>query len=49
MSSEDAILARLTAPGGPFEVVVEDVLGEQMPVIKNRPRSLRRASHTTRI
>jgi acyl-CoA synthetase (AMP-forming)/AMP-acid ligase II len=41
MSSEDAILARLTAPGGPFEVVVEDVLGERMPVIKNRPRSLR--------
>ena len=31
----------LTGPGAPFEVVEEDVLGERMPVFKNRKRSLR--------
>ncbi len=41
MSSLEEIEARLTAPGGPFEVVVEDVQGERMPVFKNRVRSLR--------
>jgi acyl-CoA synthetase (AMP-forming)/AMP-acid ligase II len=37
----DEIDARLTAPGGPFEMVEEDVLGERMAVFKNRKRSLR--------
>jgi len=31
----------LTGPGGPFELVVEDVNGSSMPVFKNRFRSLR--------
>src|SRR6516164_1503432 len=31
----------LTAPGAPFEVVEDDVLGEPMPVFGNRPRSVR--------
>jgi steroid-24-oyl-CoA synthetase len=39
--SDAEILARLTGPGGPFEIVHEDVLGERMPVIKGRARSLR--------
>jgi acyl-CoA synthetase (AMP-forming)/AMP-acid ligase II len=39
--SDVEIFARLTGPGGPFEIVHEDVLGERMPVIKGRPRSLR--------
>jgi long-chain acyl-CoA synthetase len=33
--------ARLTAPGAPFEIVEEAVLGERMPVFRNRRRSLR--------
>ena len=33
--------AELTGPGGFFEVVEEDVLGERMSVVKNRTRSLR--------
>ena len=33
--------AKLTGPGGPFEIVEETVLGEHMRVFKNRPRSLR--------
>ena len=33
--------ARLTAPGAPFEIVEEDVLGERMAVFRNRRRSLR--------
>jgi acyl-CoA synthetase (AMP-forming)/AMP-acid ligase II len=32
---------RLTAPGAPFEIIEEVVLGERMQVFKNRPRSLR--------
>ena len=32
---------RLTAPGAPFEIVEEEVLGERMPVFRNRRRSLR--------
>jgi acyl-CoA synthetase (AMP-forming)/AMP-acid ligase II len=39
--SDAEIFARLTGPGGPFEIVHEDVLGERMPVIKTRARSLR--------
>ncbi len=35
------VRAELTGPGGPFEVVVEDVLGEMMPVFKHRTRSMR--------
>jgi acyl-CoA synthetase (AMP-forming)/AMP-acid ligase II len=41
MSSADEIFARLTGPGGPFEIVEEDVLGERMRVIRTRARSLR--------
>ncbi len=33
--------ARLTAPGAPFEIVEEEVLGERMRVFRNRRRSLR--------
>ncbi len=36
-----AATERLTGEGAPFEVVTEDVLGEQMSVFKNRPGSLR--------
>jgi acyl-CoA synthetase (AMP-forming)/AMP-acid ligase II len=32
---------RLLAPGGPFEIDIEEVLGERLAVFKNRPRSLR--------
>ncbi len=35
------IEAKLTAPGGPFEVVEQDVLGERMAVFKGRLPSLR--------
>ncbi len=41
MGVREEIRARLTGPGGPFELVSEDVLGERMQVVKNRPRSLR--------
>ncbi|MET7769624.1 class I adenylate-forming enzyme family protein [Nocardia sp. NPDC005366] len=34
------VVGRLTGPGGPFEMAVEDVLGAPIPVIKNRARSL---------
>jgi acyl-CoA synthetase (AMP-forming)/AMP-acid ligase II len=34
-------LAELTAPGSPFEVVEEDVLGERYEVFRSRQRSLR--------
>src|SRR3990172_6083929 len=37
----DEILARLTAPAAPFAMVEEEVLGERMPVFRNRRRSLR--------
>jgi acyl-CoA synthetase (AMP-forming)/AMP-acid ligase II len=33
--------ARITAPGMPFEIVEEDVLGERLPVFANRARSMR--------
>ncbi|WP_174185169.1 class I adenylate-forming enzyme family protein [Nocardia barduliensis] len=33
--------ARLTGPGGRFEMVVEDVLGAPMPVVRHRKSSLR--------
>ncbi len=37
----ERVTAQLTGPGAPFEIVEETVLGEQLPVLKNRPRSLR--------
>lgn len=39
--TREEIRLELTGPGGPFEIVGEDVLGEPMQVFKNRPRSLR--------
>ncbi len=41
MPSIEEVRAQLTGPGGPFEIVVEEVLGEKLPVFKNRARSLR--------
>ncbi|MFI6047081.1 class I adenylate-forming enzyme family protein [Nocardia sp. NPDC051321] len=35
-----AAVARLTGPGGRFEMVVEDVLGAQVPVFRQRGKSL---------
>ena len=39
--SYEDLAAQLTAPGAPFETVMEEVLGERIPVYKNRARSLR--------
>jgi long-chain acyl-CoA synthetase len=39
--SREAVRARLTAPGAPFEICTETVLGEPLAVFKHRPRSLR--------
>jgi acyl-CoA synthetase (AMP-forming)/AMP-acid ligase II len=36
-----AVRAKLTGPGGPFEIVEESVLGERVRVFKQRARSLR--------
>jgi acyl-CoA synthetase (AMP-forming)/AMP-acid ligase II len=36
-----AVRKQLLAPGSPFEIVEEDVLGERLPVFKQRKRSLR--------
>ncbi len=41
MSAREELRAKLTGPGGPFEIAFETVLGERMQVFKNRPRSLR--------
>ena len=41
MASAEEIQARVTGPGGPFEFVVDDVLGERMQVVSGRARSLR--------
>jgi acyl-CoA synthetase (AMP-forming)/AMP-acid ligase II len=41
MGASEEIRSRLTGPGGPFELVFEDVLGERMQVFKSRQRSLR--------
>lgn len=35
-----AIVARLTGPGGEFEIVTEEILGAPMRTMKNRPHSL---------
>ena len=40
MTAVDPI-AQLTGPGGPFEIVVDDVVGHPMQVYKQRIRSLR--------
>src|SRR4051812_12303384 len=39
-AAAEAIQSKLCGPGGPFELVEEDVLGSRMPVFKNRARSL---------
>ena len=39
----DAI-ATLTGPGGPFEIVVEDVLGDPLQVYRQRLSSMRELS-----
>jgi acyl-CoA synthetase (AMP-forming)/AMP-acid ligase II len=41
MTIRDEVRERLSGPGGFFEMVEEDVLGERMRVFKNRPLSLR--------
>ena len=41
MPSAHEIEAQLTGPGGPFEIVHEAVLGERMPVFKQRAGNLR--------
>jgi len=41
MDLREEIRAALTAPGAPFEVVQEAVLGARLPVFRQRPRSLR--------
>ena len=41
MSALEEVRAQLTGPGGPFEIVPEPVLGEVLPVLKTRARSLR--------
>ena len=41
MTVREDVIARVTGPGGLFELAEEDVLGERLPVFKNRQRSLR--------
>ncbi len=41
MPSIDEVQAQLTGPGGFFEITDEEVLGEKLPVFKNRAHSLR--------
>jgi acyl-CoA synthetase (AMP-forming)/AMP-acid ligase II len=48
MPSVEEIEAQLTGPGGPFEIETANVLGESMPVIKNRARSLRELLEASR-
>ena len=40
MSEPDPVVAQLTGPGGPFEIVVEDVLGTPTQVYRQRMRAL---------
>lgn len=40
METRDEVVARLTAPGGAFEIHAEDVLGESLEVFRHRHRSL---------
>ncbi|EHR50293.1 acyl-CoA synthetase (AMP-forming)/AMP-acid ligase II [Saccharomonospora marina XMU15] len=46
--AREAAVTMLTAPGGRFEVVEEDVLGRRMRVFRNRLRSLRELLLTAR-
>jgi acyl-CoA synthetase (AMP-forming)/AMP-acid ligase II len=48
MSSLRPIYDQLTAPGAPFELAMEEVLGETMPVFASRPGSLRSLLEATR-
>jgi long-chain acyl-CoA synthetase len=41
VTDQDPVIAQLTGPGGPFEIVVEDVLGVPTQVYRQRMRSLR--------
>ncbi|MED5261670.1 MAG: AMP-binding protein [Myxococcota bacterium] len=41
MTPQEEVRAQLTGPGGPFEIVLEDVRGVTLPVFKERLRSLR--------
>jgi long-chain acyl-CoA synthetase len=41
VTNTDSAVQQLTAPGGPFEIVVEDVLGNPTQVYKQRMHSLR--------
>ena len=41
MTVREEVHAQLTGPGGPFELIEEDVLGQRMPVFKTREHSLR--------
>ena len=41
MTEPDPVLAQLTGPGGPFEIVHEDVLGVDTQVYAQRMRTLR--------
>ena len=41
MTTADAVVDRLTGPGGPFEIVTEDVLGVPTKVYRQRMRSMR--------
>jgi long-chain acyl-CoA synthetase len=48
MPTRDEVVAQLTGPGGPFEVVEEDVGGVRMKVYKDRMRSLREVAAMAR-
>ena len=41
MTQTDPVLEQLTGPGGPFEIVVEEILGIPTQVYKQRMHSLR--------
>jgi len=41
VAEQDPVIAQLTGPGGPFEVVREPVLGVETQVYKNRMRTMR--------
>ena len=48
MSSNQALDDQLTAPGSPFELVREDVLGEPMAVLAARPQRSESSSRIRR-
>jgi long-chain acyl-CoA synthetase len=47
VASTDPVLAQITGPGGPFEIVVEDVVGHPTQVYKQRMSSLRELMEQT--